>query len=692
MKTAKPKKSVRSPQSRSKHAAVRKRAITASDLLCLTSVGDTRMSPDGHKVAFTRKVISARNAYETSLWIANADGKAAPQAVTKGVKDSMARWSPDGSQLLFVRADATLPAKLMRVNIKGGTTHVIATLPHGTVRDISWSPCGTRVAYSFRATELEWTPAAKSARESKGLSTPPRVIDDVWYRLDGDGYFGAARFALFVADIKTGRSECVFNRDTLGNFSWDWSPDGSALVVAANVSPRASWNPEECSLFTVTLAGNGRHQTRSIPGLPKGPKSQPRWSPDGMRMAWAGREGKDGMYGTGNVELFVHDFASRKTKCLTEHSDYCLMAATLSDSGEPAFEPQLRWFPDATAIFFRIGWQGSGRIASVSAHGGPIAFHTEEGAEINLGTFSGDGWRLSAVRSSPLEPSEVFVLEVERSIFPMQRVTRFNDALVSELKLVAPVEHWFTSKNGHRVQCWSMRPSGAKGRLPAILEVHGGPHAQYGLTFFHEFQLLCAEGYEVWFSNPRGSKGYGRKHTEAIRGAWGTKDWVDIQTVVGAMRRNSGIAPKRIGIMGGSYGGYMTNWAVAHDHGFRAAISDRCVSNLVSHAGNSDHPEVPNRYWKGSAFTNPKALWAASPVAHFDGVKTPMLLIHSEGDLRCNIEQSEQIHTALCTQNVPTRFVRYPRETSHGMSRAGPPDLRIHRLLEITAWWKHWMK
>ena len=305
--------------------------------------------------------------------------------------------------------------------------------------------------------------------------------------------------------------------------------------------------------------------------------------------------------------------------------------------------------------------------------------------------FSTDGWRLSCVRSAPIEPGEVHVLEVERSIFAMKRVTTFNDALAASVELVEPQERWITAKDGHKVQCWTMRPRGAKGRLPALLEVHGGPHAQYGLTFFHEFQLLCAQGYEVWFSNPRGSKGYGMKHTAAIRGAWGTKDWTDVQAVAAAMRADRGIDRARIGIMGGSYGGYMANWAVAHDHGFRAAISDRCVSNLVSQAGNSDHPEVPNRYWKGAAFDRPEALWRASPIAHFKNVRTPMLLIHSEGDLRCNIEQSEQIHTALCTLGVPVRFVRYPRETSHGLSRMGPPDLRIHRLHEIISWWKHWM-
>ena len=671
-------------------ARSRRRAVTPEDLLCLVGVSDAQMSPDGRRVLFVRKVVGRRNSYETSVWVADADGRAAPRALTKGPKDAMPRWSPDGSRVAFVRNDAKKPPRLMVVAAKGGAARELVTMPHGTVRDFGWSPCGRRMAFSFRATADEWTPEARKRREARGLSNPPRTIDDVWYRLDGDGYFDGARFALWLLDVERASVEMVFDRDTLGGFAWDWAPDGGALAVTANCHPRAAWNPGEGELFVIGLGARGKHRVSRVAGLPRGPKAAPRWSPDGLRIAFAGRAGTDGMYDTKNVELFVHDFAAGKTRCPTSGSDLCLMAATLSDSGDPGFEPQVRWFPDGTAIFFRAGWHGSGRIASVPAHGGPVALHTEPGAEHSLGTFSADGWRLSCVRSGPTAPGEVHVLEVERSVFEARKVTGFNDALVAELDLVAPEERWIRAKDGHRVHCWRMRPRGARGRVPAVLEIHGGPHAQYGMTFFHEFQLLCAQGFEVWFSNPRGSKGYGERHTAAIRGAWGTKDWTDIQAVAGAMRREKGIDRARIGIMGGSYGGYMTNWAVAHDHGFRAAITDRCVSNLVSMAGNSDHPEVPDRYWKGAAFTDPRALWRASPIAHFGRVRTPMLVIHSEGDLRCNVEQGEQVHTALCTLGVPTRFVRYPRETSHGMSRAGPPDLRVHRLQEISAWWARW--
>lgn len=269
-----------------------------------------------------------------------------------------------------------------------------------------------------------------------------------------------------------------------------------------------------------------------------------------------------------------------------------------------------------------------------------------------------------------------------------------NGPLLRELQLAPIQSHWIRASDGTRVQTWSMFPFGASTRrkLPAVLEIHGGPHAQYGIGFFHEFQLLAASGYAVFFSNPRGSKGYGEKHCAAIRGSWGGADWMDIQAVLQHMQEHPRVDPKRMGVMGGSYGGYMTNWVIGHTRAFRAAITDRCVSNLVSMAGNSDYLTIPDLYWPGNAWDQPEAQWNASPLKYLGKCRTPTLIIHSEGDLRCNIEQAEQVHAVLTLQGVPVRFVRYPRETSHGMSRSGPPDLRLHRLGEILAWWEKWLK
>jgi acylaminoacyl-peptidase len=239
------------------------------------------------------------------------------------------------------------------------------------------------------------------------------------------------------------------------------------------------------------------------------------------------------------------------------------------------------------------------------------------------------------------------------------------------------------------VHVWVLRPPGGRRRRgPAVLEIHGGPHVQYGHTFFHEFQVLAGRGYTVFYGNPRGSKGYGEAHSASIRGRWGTVDWEDVQAVVRFVQSRPYVDPRRLGVIGGSYGGYMTNWAIAHSDAFAAAVTDRSVSNLLSMWGTSDVPAYPGQYWRGAAWRGAEELWEQSPIRCFDRVRTPTLVLHAEGDLRCNIEQAEQVFTALRMRGVAARLVRYPPTASHGMSRSGPPDLRVLRLEHILDWWR----
>ena len=673
------------------------RGITPEDLLQLQFVSTPRISPDGQHVVLVKKHFGEKNEYTTNLWLVSRTGSigseawAPPRQFTNGGKDSHPRWSPDGHRIAFIGARTKGKPQIFVINTDGGEALALTGLPEGSIGGFAWSPDGRLIALSFRGQDPGWTTEAAKERKDKGLSDPPRVLDHYWYRLDGDGYFNGQRYRLLVVDTETGEHRTVYSKDTLGFFTFDFSPNSRELVVSSNTERRAGLKPWNDDLLRVDVATG---KSTRIPDLPRGPKNSVKWSPDGKWIAYAGREGPDAIYGTENLELWVCDPVRGKAVCLTGDEDYCLLASPATDTAEVAFNPVFEWGPDGKAIYIQIGWHGEVHLASVRPTGGRITFHTHAVRAHALGNLSGDGSLAALTVGSPMKLDEVHVADLSQEDATTEAITDFNGEVLAKFELAKPSSHWVKTADGTRVHTWVLMPRGYKrGRkYPAILEIHGGPHAQYGVGFFHEFQVLAAAGYAVFFSNPRGSKGYGRDHCHAIRGNWGVADWVDIQAVTEFMKSQPYVDTKRMGIMGGSYGGYMTNWAIGHTNDFAGAITDRCVSNLVSMFGSSDFLEPPDIYWPGNSWDRPERLWDQSPIKYFGNVKTPTLIIHSEGDLRCNIEQAEQVFSVLKLRNVPTRLVRYPRSTSHGLSRGGPPDLRVHRLNQVLSWWKKYLQ
>ncbi|MGI8748148.1 MAG: alpha/beta hydrolase family protein, partial [Deinococcus sp.] len=238
---------------------------------------------------------------------------------------------------------------------------------------------------------------------------------------------------------------------------------------------------------------------------------------------------------------------------------------------------------------------------------------------------------------------------------------------------------------------WVLLPPGlsGEGRVPALLNIHGGPHTAYGHGFMHEFQVFAGQGYGVCYSNPRGSLGYGQAWSEAISGRWGTVDRADLLAFFDrCLEELPGLDPGRTAVMGGSYGGYMTNLITAGTTRFRAAVSDRGICNLLSFGGTSD---IGMRFWDDELGGNfhrrgdVEALWAMSPLRDVQDVRTPTLVIHSLDDLRCPTEQAEQWFAALRLHGVEARFVRFPGE-DHELSRSGRPDRRLRRLEEYLGW------
>lgn len=677
-------------------AAGSRRLVTADDILRLRGASHPRISPDGTRIVFVVKHVGDRNDYRTNLWIADTDG-GAPRPLTHGNTDGRPHWSPDGRRIAFVRSKDKGRPQIWLLPVDGGEAAPLTDFAEGSIAGLRWSPDGTRLGVVYRAQAPEWTKAAAQEREQQGRSDPPRVIDDPWYRLDGDGYFGAQRFALYVVDAASGAHRMLYDGDRTGQFHWDWAPDGRRIALATNRDPAGhmkDWTAE------ILVLDADKGTLRRVPGLPAGGKSAVAWSPDGKSLAWAGLLDEDGTHSTDNIQLFVSDVTKGGARNVLDGTDWCLVAPVLSDSSEVEFAASFCWTPDSRRLWMQLGWHGETHLASVAARGGDVRLHTSGARQHQLGNLSADGSCMALVVDAADRPSDVSVADVPApselargAPLALHQVSDVNRALLDELRLAPVSDRWVTSRDGTPVQMWIMLPPDADPRTkrPCILEVHGGPQAQYGFAFFLEFQLLAAQGHAVIFSNPRGSKGYGRTFTGGIHWAWGTRDWDDVQAVLAEVEAQPFCDRSRLGIMGGSYGGFMTLWAIGHDTRFRAAIADRCVSNMVSMWGSSDIHLWPNTYFPGNAWDDVQRNWDMSPLQFMGRVTTPTLLIHSEGDLRCNVAESEQVHAALSQRGVPVRFVRYPRNTSHGMSRGGPPDMRIHRLEQIVAWWKRWM-
>ena len=661
-----------------------KRLITPEDLLKFQLVGDPQISPDGKWIVFAKSHIGDKNDKVTNLWIVSTDG-GEPRQFTAGGKDGGAKWSPDGTKVAFMSGRQKPAGQVFIISLAGGEATALTKFPEGSIEAFDWSPDGKSMAVKFREQESEWTKKAEEERKEKGLSTPPRVIDDVWYRLDGDGYFNTARHKLYLVDVATGEHRKIYDKDSMGWFSFAWSPDSKTIVIGANTSKEPFKNPWKDRIYLLDVKSG---TVKEIPGQVDGSVEAPCFSPDGKRIAYGGREGRESQWGAVNSHLHVIDVKTGKRKNLTGDTDYCLHGATLSDTREAGFGANFKWASDGKRIIVSLGWHGETHPAMVDASGGKVEFLTSGAKEYAFASISSDG-RFGMTVGSWDRPNEIAVGKLVKGKLDVSKLTDFNKDMLDEIELSKPEAFSVKAEDGWTVHGWYLKPTrGKKAKSPAILEVHGGPHAQYGVPFFHEMQVLAAAGYMVFYANPRGSKGYGEDHCNAIKGDWGNKDWIDVTAVADYMTKRSDVDAKRMSIMGGSYGGYMTCWAIGHTTRFKAAITDRCVSNLVSMAGNSDFPDIPDTYWKGNAWDQSETLWAQSPIKYMRNAKTPTLIIHSEGDLRCNVEQGEQVFSALKVLGVPTRFVRYPSSTSHGMSRSGPPDLRIHRLKQILSWYE----
>lgn len=661
------------------------RGIQAEDLFRFEWVGDAQISPDGRRVAFVRtRADRRRNGYESSIWLLDLDRpEAGPRRLTfawppegLGV-DENPRWSPDGRRLAFTSNRSGKPRVYVLDLAMGGEAQPVTSEEAGA-GELAWSPDGRRLAVALR------DPERKDDDERQAGEPKPtcRRITKLRYKFNGAGFLDPDRRRhIHLVDVETGESRQL----TDGPFDESqptFSPDGRLLAFVSNHrvdDPDESWS----DVFVVPVEGG--EPRRLTPS--RGPSQSPAFSPDGRLLAYVGHDQGDQV---ANQDLWIVPVEGGEPRNVTRAFDHTAGNSVGADARWDHGPSRPVWSADGREVFLTFTERGEAPLFAVEVETGRVRRVTADPVVVTSFTAAPGAGLAAYVGADFLAPGDLYTVGLDGR--GARRHTALNDALFAETGLSEPEHFTVVADDGAEIDAWIMKPLGlAPGaKAPLVLEIHGGPHSAYGRAFFHEFQLLAARGLGVLFSNPRGSTGYGQAFTRGCVGDWGGRDYRDLMQVVDeALGRFGWIDRERLGVTGGSFGGYMTNWIVTQTNRFRAAVTQRSISNLYSMYGTSDIGFHFNRRELGDA-----ELWEAedrimerSPIRHARNVATPLLIIHSDEDYRCPIEQAEQFYVALKRLGKTVEFLRFSGE-NHELSRSGRPVNRIERLGAIVGWFE----
>jgi dipeptidyl aminopeptidase/acylaminoacyl peptidase len=663
------------------------RKIEVTDLLDFQLAGDVQMAPAGDRVAFVAsRIDKEKNETHTSIYMA-APGRPAVR-FTGGESDSSPRFSPDGSQLAFLsrRSGQT---QVWTMDLAGGEARQLTKI-QGGIAEFAWAPAGDRIAFAAMLKADGIQPEVKEQKEEdllKKYTTSVKTITELAHKMDGVGYHGERRACLCVLPLADGAQPVQLTQPPYQVADISWTPDGKQLLFSSIMGPDYDREAFDGWVYIIAADGTGEARRISPVGLNAGGASA---SPDGKLVAMLTTNPEK--LGYDNERLVLVSLEGGEPAPVAQSWDRPFSNIGLSDMPAPGGS-RLTWAPDGLSIYSLSSMDGSVQLVKVEVATGKVDVLTHGDHLIYSVSLDSRCRKAAYGKAEPLNPGDIYWYDLKEGA--EERLTELNAALLAQLELSAPQKFTARAAGGPEVDGWVMKPAGyAEGqKYPTVLEVHGGPMMMYAEAFFFEFQLLAAQGYGVVYCNPRGSQGYGEEFCSAIAIEWGNKDYADIMAVLEkALAENPWIDADRLGVTGGSYGGFMTNWVVGHTDRFKAAVTGRSICDWRSMVCTGDGgPYWMKKFGGVAPWIDDAAYKQQSPITYVENVKTPILIEHQEGDLRCPVDQGMAWYSAIKYLNrAPVRFVTYPGEF-HGMSRNGKPWNRIHRLNEITGWFAQYL-
>ncbi|WP_223588904.1 S9 family peptidase [Neobacillus bataviensis] len=663
-----------------------KRPITAEDLCELKFVGDPQVSPNKDKAAYVlTHVDKEKDGYYSYIYVTDLkdEGRQFTSHYSKDslVKDTSPQWSPDGSMLAF-RSNRTGKNQVWLLHTNGGEAVQLTNVKQG-IGEFVWSPDGKQLALTING-ELKHT--SDKDEDKNNEKSDVKVITRLRYKGDGVGIYNNDRKHVYLFDMETKS----YTKVTEGEHDFSqprYTPDGKNLFYVGTKAEDTEWGylpaiwkyDLDVKKETLVYQGNGYISAPSI-------------SPNGKWLAIAGHT--RGERSQGNTNVLLLSLETGKLTNLTEGFDYTIGNLVGVDAKYDTAEFRLIWDSTSSNIYFTATVGGDCQLFKVTLNGEVSAALSPSIATVTSYDIISDNQAV-LVFATPYSTGDLVIQDL-KNVSNIHKLTDWNQELYNQVHLSTPEKFHYKSTDGWDIEGWILKPFGFEEgkKYPMILEIHGGPATAYGNGFHHEMQVMASKGYVVLYTNPRGSHGYGHDFVNAVIGDYGGMDYEDIMAGVDyALENFTFINHNQLFVTGGSYGGYMTNVIVTRTDRFKAAVTQRSICNWHSFYGTSDIGFFFTEWQHGHAdlWDDAEKLLKLSPLHHARNVKTPILILHSEQDLRCPMEQAEQWYVALKRLGVETKLVRFPEE-NHDLSRSGKPKHRLERLKHLIGWFDDRLK
>lgn len=660
------------------------RPTTPEDIVRIAYAGSATISHRGDAVAFVvTRLDAARNRYLRNLWVVRADGTGLRQ-LTTGDGDTEPQWSPDDRTIAFTGARGG-PSQIYAIRLDGGEARKLTAEEKGAAAP-RWSHDGTRLLYAATfvdppvKTRLDAT-AAGGTLDAKHAKSDVRVIDRLDFENNGSGETFDKHVHLVVMRADGSARKQLTPRSPWSETQAAWSHDDRSIAFVSLRRP-VDADRIDADVYVVPARGGA---LRRVPLQRRG-NGIPTWTHD-SRGLYVTVVSRNDPSATPGIDAARVD--GRGERRVVAENTVVLGDALLSDTKEGGagcgllLEPHDRWLVADVSV---PGGTALRRFDTATGRATPLV---ERGDEVADCSMNDAATRIAYTASDAAHPAEIWVQDVTNGSThgTSRRLTNLNAAYTAATRLVPAQRFRVRDEAGFAIDAWFLPANVPRGtRAPTLLEIHGGPQAAFGNTFFHELQMLAGRGYNVVYANPRGSLGYGYAFTAALAKDWGDPMFRDEMAVIDAVVKRPDVDAQRLGVLGGSYGGYATLWVIGHTPRFRAAVAERVVSNMTSSSLACDEcSNTSATLGFGNPWDHQSEYWRQSPVRTIDMVRTPLLLLHSDEDTRTPLVDSDQWFTLAKALHEPITYVQVPRE-NHDLNRTGEPIHRIERLHLIADW------